>query len=242
MDTNNPYVIKNAYREFVIEGDSLDIIYDFYGENAPIRIGVYNKMTKPVYVDWRQSGVVIDGQTVTYRTSIEDHPRAITRRGDFSRFLNDPLGYELIKAHTRQNTQVLELTNFNFQDIPESRFIEMKTQADSLGANRIYKSIKYGEDNSPVFITTFLTIYESADDMTDPLIYEADFFMSELIKGETTPPSKIAAFKNKQGDSFFVRIKKDNIWKKLPSKVIGGVVNARDNIIEWAIDGRGENY
>lgn len=245
MESNEPYITKNEYGEFVIEGDSLDITYDFYGENAPIRVGVYNRMSKPVYIDWRQSGVVIDEQTVTYRTSLENFRGGITKSGDFSRYLNDPDGFETVRPYVKQNTQVLELTNFNFRDIPDSRFREMRTQADLFGANREYKCIKYDEDNSPIYIFTFLTIYEKADDMTNPLIFEAGFYLSELINGESTSPSHIAAFKQQRGDSFYVRIKKENAWKKVSnasSKVVGGVANVKNNIIEWALDGRGEQY
>ena len=58
LKTTDRYMEKVENGDFLLENDSLWIAYCFKGENAPIRITVFNKMTKPLYVDWAQSALV----------------------------------------------------------------------------------------------------------------------------------------------------------------------------------------
>ena len=240
MSSNDPYTSKNEKGEFVITGDSVDIIYSFYGRNAPITIGVNNKGSRPIYIDWRRSGVVIDEKSITFKEPMDEKNYNVV--DEYGRFLNDPEGLSIIKPYSLVSTQVLELSNFRFQKIPDEKFLQTHTVADRKGKNKQYKNISYTETDSPIYLSIFLTIYDEVEAIHDPLIYEANFFMSELIRGEKTSPSKIYALKNKQGDSFFVRYKKDTAWKKIGNtslKILGGAAIVTGNIIVWALESGG---
>lgn len=238
MSSNDPYTSKNENGEFVIAGDSIEIRFNFYGENAPITISVNNKTSQPIYVDWRRSGVIIDDQSVTLREPLDEDN--YDEYAEYARILNDPDGLSIIKPYSLLNTQVLELSGFKFEQIPADKFLETHTLADRGGKNKQYKNIIYTEKDSPIYLRIFLRVYDHIDAIGTPLIYETDFYMSELIKGEKTSPSKIDAFKKQRGDSFFVRYKKDTAWKKIGNtslKVLGGVAVVTGNIIVWALDG-----
>jgi len=241
METDDPYTYKNAQSEFVLEDDSIDIIYNFHGENAPITVGVYNKMSKPVYIDWRKSGIIIDNHSNTYREPLDAYAaQGDTGTVDYGRFLNDPEGLGFVKPGSRLNTQVLELANFNFHKIPEDKFTSEYKETHFDNFERKFKRIFYTWEDSPIYIQTFLTVYEKANDMSDPLYYENEFYMSQLIRGGKTSPSHVKAFKEGNGNIFFVKKEKGTFWKKAGNtslKILGGVAVVTGNIVVWALEG-----
>lgn len=239
MDGVDPYIYQNEKSEFVIESDSIDVIYNFHGRNAPITVGIYNRKSTPVYVDWRESGVVVDGQTSMFREPLNANvPWNNANAAGYERFLNDPDGITLIKAGHRQNVQVLELANFNFSAIPDSLYTLNYTGSEADTANSNLKSILYGTDDSPIYLATFLTIYERADDMNEALIFEGDFYMSELIQGKKTKPSSLKAYQGNRGDMFYAVREKDTFWKKAGStslQILGVAAVVTGNIILWSL-------
>lgn len=56
----------NEQHEFVNENDTARIKYTFQGENCPVSIEIYNKLEKPIYIDWKESAVVLDGKKLSY--------------------------------------------------------------------------------------------------------------------------------------------------------------------------------
>lgn len=57
---------QNKAKNFVVENDTAKIVYSFQGFNFPVTVEVYNKLNKPLYVDWTKSALIIDGQTLSY--------------------------------------------------------------------------------------------------------------------------------------------------------------------------------
>lgn len=239
MSTKDPYTIKNEYGEFMVEGDSLDVIYNFYGQNAPITVSIVNKMSKPLYVDWRKSGIMIEDVPSAYKEPDEQHTYNDESIINFGSFLDNPDGLGYIKPYSRFNKQILELTNFNFDKIDDTFFQKWHTEADSRGENKKYKAIRYTESNSPIYLRTFLTIYEDSRKAEEAFYYENDFYMSELIKIESASSPNVEAFKNWRGDFFYVKHekeKKPKREKKSPS-VISKVLNVTGEILLWAVEG-----
>ncbi|MCD8263001.1 MAG: hypothetical protein LUD02_01640 [Tannerellaceae bacterium] len=52
LDSTDRTGAKNMHGDFVIENDTLTILYSFHGENAPVYVTVYNKLEEPLFVDW----------------------------------------------------------------------------------------------------------------------------------------------------------------------------------------------
>ncbi|MES2387305.1 MAG: hypothetical protein V4543_04845 [Bacteroidota bacterium] len=53
-DIASPHV-KQAGRDFVYENDTISIHYDFWHERGLLSFSVYNKLGRPLYIDWSQS-------------------------------------------------------------------------------------------------------------------------------------------------------------------------------------------
>lgn len=240
INTKDPYVVKNEYGEFVIEGDSLDVVYNFYGQNAPIVIGVYNKTSKPFYVDWCKSGIMIDDIPTTYIEASQLENSINSQLVNFKYFLKNSDCLTFVKPYTRLNKQILELTNFNFQNINDSLYHKWNTEADSWGENKKYNTIRYLDTDSPIYLRTFLTVYEDSTNIEDAYYYEIDFYMSELIKMTGTSPTSIAAYRLGRGDFFYVKEQKE----KKPSEektnnpgFLQKVAYVTGQIKLWAIEG-----
>src|SRR5215831_12435682 len=56
----------NEKNEFVAENDSLRIQYNFSGEDAPVKLMIWNKLDKPIYVDWQHSALVVNNKSISY--------------------------------------------------------------------------------------------------------------------------------------------------------------------------------
>ncbi|GEM_PF-703221 len=48
---------------FTYSNDTLDINYTFAGENCPLRLNIYNKADCPLYINWNQSAIIINGES-----------------------------------------------------------------------------------------------------------------------------------------------------------------------------------
>lgn len=240
MNTKDTYTLKNENGEFVVEGDSLDVIYNFYGQNAPIAIEVINKMSKPLYIDWSNSGIMIDNVAITYIESSGNSSENNSRIIDFSYFLDNSDDLSYVKPYSRLGKQILELTNFNFRKIDDSHYQNWHTEADSWGENKKYKTIRYVETNSPIYLRTFLTIYEDSQKKEDAYYYENDFYMSELIKLKGSSLESVAAFQQERGDFFFVKERKEkkpSKEKKNKGTIFQKVGNVTGQIMLWAVEG-----
>ncbi|HNC30155.1 MAG TPA: hypothetical protein PKX08_09130, partial [Cyclobacteriaceae bacterium] len=52
--------------EFIAENDTVKISYDFSGEQGPVKISIYNKLSTPLYVDWSKSALIIGDMRKSY--------------------------------------------------------------------------------------------------------------------------------------------------------------------------------
>jgi hypothetical protein len=50
----------------LIENDTLSIAYNFWSENGRFIFSIYNKTNKALYIDWKMSAVVVNGESFSY--------------------------------------------------------------------------------------------------------------------------------------------------------------------------------
>ncbi len=61
--TTNTEVIDNF---FVFETDSIKITYSFWAANGVMTFAVYNKLEKPIYIDWKNSSFIYNDNKLNY--------------------------------------------------------------------------------------------------------------------------------------------------------------------------------
>lgn len=223
MDSKDPYINKTDKSEFVVQGDSLDITYSFHGENSPITIGINNKMSRSVYADWRQSGIYLGDRFTAFSDpylyrDIENDTIFVS----YERIIEDMDGMTTILPNNKKDKKVIELTNFKFHKIANSKYHISKSEIDSIPKKR--RQIEYDETDSPILIHTYLIIYPGGKQLATPLVYENDFYMSSLIKGNGTSPKDITAYAKQQGNLFYTKHKNGKAFRKIGKgtlKVLG---------------------
>src|SRR5947209_4687068 len=78
---------KNEKKEFVTENDTLRLVYNFNGINAPINITVQNKLNVPISIDWQRSALIVNDTAISYV------PGTVNINGNFSGYSYRPVGY-----------------------------------------------------------------------------------------------------------------------------------------------------
>lgn len=57
---------QNPMNEHVLENDTLVIKYTFHGADCPVKVLIHNKLDVPLYVDWKRSALILNGQSYGY--------------------------------------------------------------------------------------------------------------------------------------------------------------------------------
>lgn len=188
LNTSNPYVEKDSKGNFVVNSDSIKIIYSFSGENAPLKINVFNKMKRSLFIDWNSSFFYIG-----------DNPDNRIILGDY---IKDYKVLE-IKPFSGKERDLFELSGLKFDELDKDSF---KKQEIKLSNNMTgkFKTVDFDEMTTPLYMKSSLSIHiESYSN--EPIFYEHDFYINKVTDAGSTEPHSILAISNEQGDVFYTR-------------------------------------
>lgn len=224
MSSNDPYTYKNENGYFVQTGDSIDVFFSFTGENGIISVSIENKTADMIYVDWRKSGIVLDNNEIFFTEDKSFDNNEINV--DIS--LSNPNAVSFVRPFSILEKTVMAFDNFNFDKIDNNLFNKQYTIADEKGKNRQLDCIKFDENLTPLYIQTFVYVYEESKDT--PYLYEGSFYLSELIKN-----SQPQAIKEQQRNVFYVNNKSKEKQNNKQKKSGSAIAKILDNITVWAI-------
>jgi hypothetical protein len=218
MRVSGKNITANDNREFVMENDSVRVIYNFHGQNAPIHVEVLNKMDKPIYVDWSRSALIINDKAISYvpssvpisgsvttTTSSLPRPgggfRQTTSYGDFSGSVGVPREMDFIPPGSYKNKTPLGVTNVFY---PEARKnAKRRLIADGEGHAASVMTREYADTSSPFQFSSYLTLFmEGSTDQ--PIALQHSFYVSEIWT-TTVGPDNLPFVREKYGDRFYVR-------------------------------------
>lgn len=226
LDSNDPVGEKSVKGDFVQENDSVRVTYSFWGENAPIRITIYNKMDEPLYVDWERSALIIDDVAVSYDSntatlggvsqqvssgSSYKWSERYGRNWNYSegRFTGDielPKGMEFIPPKSKLVSTRLQLNNLPFKKIPDKAYEKRKMNTNQ--SNPINVKVKrFTEEDSPLRFRSYLTVYAGGQNGRDVRhsSLERSFYVAQVIKAGNVSPSYFDEGQQKSGDFFYIR-------------------------------------
>lgn len=229
LDSKDPYTQKTNRGEFVVGGDSLFIVFNFSGENAPINIAIHNKMSQPVFIDWRHSGISLNNEVkATFRKQIKIQGVGNDAANvDYDRFQTDPSGMTYIEPYSVLDTKIIEFAGFPYDKLDNDAFKDRHINRTKDGAEKEFKAITYDETNTPLFFKVYLTLYKDTYYEYEPIFFETDFYQSKLIKGNGNASSKIEDGRNRRGNFFYSRVVRGNIFEGnnySSLTIIGGAV------------------
>ena len=214
---NSSSVAMNDKLEFVSENDSLRIVYNFNGQNAPINITIQNKLHVPVYIDWQRSALVVNDKAISYM------PAEMNIQGGFYthsyNYGNRGSNYAVTSGHINATASIpptmdfippqsfiakspLGVTNKLIENVPDTAYHKVNyTMID--GYSVPVKVATFNEASSPLRFRSYLT-FMVGDSTTKPVAVEHTFFVSELIT-TTHDPQSIWLTSAYRGNQFYVR-------------------------------------
>lgn len=243
---NSPDLSKDEETgAFTFENDSVQISYNFFGENGPISIHVFNKLNEPLYIDWQRSALIVDGQATSYMGdnleingkssssalsySTFNDWRASVSSGSFSGTAKIPRELTFIPPKAKVMKTQLKLANPFYENIADSDY-KMVDLATLDGAIHKIKIRNFSADNTPLSFRSYLTFYVLNKDTQEAknLVFEQDFYVNQVSK-LTVNPNNILSYRNKRGDVFF-----NKKTKGKNMAIIAGVVAV--SAVAYAVD------
>lgn len=224
MTVSSPVAQQNKSSEFIIDNDSLEISYNFNGQNGPIRMQIRNKLEKPCYVDWKRSALVVNDRAISYAAKtieingdLSGSSYSITRRYSVSNTelhatAEIPSDMDFLPPQAYVVRYLPAITNQPVEYLPDSIFTKKKLPATGAMENQIVETVKvasFTAETSPLVFKSYLT-FMIGDTLAKPVAYQHNFYISELVKTSMSPEMLNG---DTRGDRFYVvgRADTDNV-------------------------------
>ncbi len=189
---------KSQYNDFFFENDTVQIVYSFSGMDCPFVIDIFNKLDKPIYINWPQSAVVVNGET----KPINNSAGVSNTYDDFEVYtdVNNNSNTTIVNnGYGRVNSR--SLNSFNTSVIPaksqltidhltlKSSFIDI-TQAESQERTPItayttepinVKKYNFSHGSSPFKFRSFITYSDDSNFNTKHCV-DDEFWVSSVFR------------------------------------------------------------
>jgi hypothetical protein len=208
---NSQGLAMNDKQEFVAENDTLKLIYNFNGQDAPINLTIENKLNVPVYIDWRQSSLIVNNKAVSYVPDYMPVSGVISTAGYRSTSYTSSSGtidakvavppvVDFIPPHSYIIKNPMGVTNRSVI-LPDSTVHREKIVHPD-GTYYTIKRATFTEASSPLRFRSYLTVAVGEAD-GKPVVYEHVFYVSELVNSGLGPEN----FGNSifKGNRYYVR-------------------------------------
>lgn len=167
--TNNKYTFDN---------DSVTIVYNFWAERGTMNFRITNKLNKPIYIDWGNSGLIRNGGTVNYWYD-ETQSTSTTKSVGYGRY-SDNSGLGVGKSKT--NTTIYKPSRI--EAIPPHTYVD-RGQPGLLGEEWSMPDTgtNWEKSNSPLVFRNYLVLSDSPDIKTQFFV-DNEFYIgaSEIIR------------------------------------------------------------
>jgi hypothetical protein len=194
---DSPQIQKNDKREFVWENDTLRLTYNFHGKNGPLNLTVLNKTDQPLYIDWKRSALIRDGQslslfdntvllsgnlsTSTYRVS-----RGISgSNSSLSATFDLPQGTQMVAPHAYVSKGLLDVQDPDTKNLAFTGDAQQETKEEN-GVSSKFTRVSYPETGSPVHFSVYLS-FALGNDLTKLFALRHSFYASEVILSHDAP-------------------------------------------------------
>jgi len=214
---------KKEKEYFVFENDSLKISYNFWARNGLMAFTVYNKLNKPLYIDWKKSSYIDNSVKLNYWVDGE-----ITKTKEY---YGSYYYYGQIAGTASSTTMSVERITFippkskyprsQFYILPNN-YVKMNPDADFKQVplnNKPPKTTKvyerfYEKYYSPLVFRNFLT-FSYSEDFKNEFYVDNEFYISKINEMDS---KHFYYYKSvdKVDSRFLVRDLKDSSFKFTP--------------------------
>jgi hypothetical protein len=184
----------DEYNDFVMENDTLRVVYNFHGNKGPVQIEIYNKSNEAMRIDWKRSALILDGRPIAYHRSELQVEGSVTRNTPINRrydrsssliaTISGEEGIEFIPP-----SSTIKRSNFNLLESGriDTRTIDMKQeQVRRGGFNRKIFRASFDKESSPLVFRSYLTFITGP---SESRVFTTDhsFYISEIIDSQEQP-------------------------------------------------------
>lgn len=199
FNTNSSIEVNNE-EFYIYENDSLKITYSFWNEKGLITFSIFNKLNKPLYVDWKKSSYIDNSVKLNYWID-EEKSKVISSYGSY--FYNGPLlipGYTISgnSGTSTSSTYKAERITFippasyyyrsQFYILPVNYYkLDTKTNFEKFPRNdnpkkktKVYYA-KFTKENSPLVFRNFLT-FSVSENFESEFYIDNEFYIEEILE------------------------------------------------------------
>ena len=196
--------------QFVAENDTLWVQYNFNGYNGPVKISIYNKKSRPLYVNWEKSAIIIQGKAFSYylpdkqisgstsSAELKWGNGISTQSGYVQALLKGQEGMDFIPPYSMIERSSLFILKGFLNDIPEGRL--KKNHVDGDNTLPSVRGIDFSREESPVIFRSYLTFSTSFEPLVE-FNMEHSFYVSQILLSSINP-SNFPSVQN-QGNRFY---------------------------------------
>jgi hypothetical protein len=197
FETNTTNIkIKDEF--YVFENDSLKITYSFWKQKGLMTFAIYNKLDKPLYVDWKKSSYIDNSVKLNYWVD-EEKSKSLEVYGSY--YYDGPLlkpGYAISKTGGASISSTIKVERITFippaSNYYRSQFYILPISFYKLDTRTDYKEVprndkpekktkvyekSYTKESSPLVFRNFLTFSFSEDFKTEFYV-DNEFYISEI--------------------------------------------------------------
>jgi hypothetical protein len=213
----------NDLQEFEFVNDTVRIIYNFNGQNAPVNVTVENKLRVPIFIDWHNSSLILNGRSVSYaplQIDIQGTTYGSScNTGNLNAVASLPPSVDFIPPYSYFTRNSIGITNKFNDDVPEAAYQKVQ-YAVTEGYSIPVKAAVFTESSSPLRIRSYISL-SIGNREAFPVAYEHSFFVSQLIRSNQGPGT-IWANGVHRGNQYFVQ--KTSSGGAAVGTVVGGLL------------------
>jgi hypothetical protein len=205
----NSNVDRGEVKEFIIENDSITVKYSFSGFNCPVHITIKNNLSKPIFVDWSKSAVIINGKRYPYwadeatlsayvqSSQVQWYPDYSSSTGSVSGSIYKNERVSFIPPQSFMTYTPIRLRSYYF-NLPGK---EMGKEVNIYALTGVSKGLRFDFDkeNSPLKFRSFLTL-STEEDVKNPFYLDTEFWTTEVVETGLNP----AYIPVKRADQFYI--------------------------------------
>lgn len=192
FDTSSDNIGLDKENSYVLENDSIRVEYNFWEEKGIMSFAVYNKLKKPLYINWHKSSYVQNGNKLNYwedELITKGTEKTVGRLNYYNFYAQTSINHS-ITSKPEKVTFIPPNSNYvkrTFHILPIKELIVKNYSSITVPViNHKYKKKKafqkkFNRSDSPVSFRNFLTLSYD-ENFKDEFYIDNEFYISQVMK------------------------------------------------------------
>ena len=208
--------IENQKDTYIFENDTVRIMYSFWAPHGKLSFSIYNKLSTPIYVDWKKSSCVYNNQKLDYWKDVAVSRESASSQSEsyfgklYGLYYNtgttirpEQITFIAPKSIIQKDQYLLfpakgtNLTNGSVRDEPRKDNERKKIQV---------KYTEYTENTSPLVFRNFLTL-STSDKFEKEMYLDNGFYLWRVSEMDKANFVDVEAYPYQKETSFYIVVK-----------------------------------